>query len=55
MCYERIHWHLAQIAEGLVRLVERRWQFETAMADYLARMSALPQGREDLLWSVDAT
>jgi len=54
MCYERVHGDLAEIVAAVARLVERRWPFETAMADHVARMSALRPGREDLLWSVDS-
>jgi hypothetical protein len=54
MCYERIHGDLAEIVAGVARLVEHRWPFETAMADHVARMSALRPGRDDELWSVDS-
>ena len=54
MCYERVQGDLAEIVAAVARLVERRWPFETAMADHVARVSALRPGREDLLWSVDS-
>jgi hypothetical protein len=54
MCYERIQSDLAEIVDGVARLVEHRWQFETALADHVARMLALRAGREDLLWSIDS-
>jgi hypothetical protein len=54
MCYERIQSDLAEIVDGAARLVEHRWQFQTAMADHVARMLALRAGREDMLWSIDS-
>jgi len=54
MCYERIQSDLAEIVDRAARLVEHRWQFQTAMADHVARMSALCAGREDMLWSIDS-
>jgi len=53
MCRERIGADLDEIAEGAARLIERRWPFEEAMADHVARMLALRGGRADRIWSVD--
>jgi hypothetical protein len=54
MSYQRIAEDLEQILDGAGRLIEGRWPFQTAMADYVARMLAIRGGRTELLWSVDA-
>jgi hypothetical protein len=54
MSYQRITEDLEQILDGAGRLIEGRWPFQTAMADYVARMLAIRDGRADLLWSIDA-
>ncbi|WP_158841672.1 hypothetical protein [Saccharothrix deserti] len=53
MSFERISADLGEIVEGAARLVERRWDFETAMVDHYRRMWALPVGASRWLWSVD--
>ena len=54
MCYERVREDLAEIVDGAARLIERRWQFETAMSGHFARIWALREGRPDLIWSIDS-
>jgi hypothetical protein len=53
MCRERIGADLDEITEGAARLIERRWPAETAMADHVARLLVLRDGRADRIWSVD--
>ena len=54
MSYPRIAEDLEQILDGAGRLIEGRWPFQTAMADYVTRMLAIRGGRTELLWSIDA-
>ncbi|MBB5953481.1 hypothetical protein FHS29_000051 [Saccharothrix tamanrassetensis] len=51
MSFDRISADLAEIVDGAARLVERRWDFDTALADYVRRMVAL--GMRHRMWSVD--
>ncbi|MEU5695326.1 hypothetical protein [Actinosynnema sp. NPDC020468] len=44
---------LAEIVEGAAKLVERRWDYDTAMRDHFRRMTALPSDVATHLWSVD--
>lgn len=53
MCRERIEADLTEITEGAARLIERRWPAEEALADHVARLLALREGRADRIWSVD--
>jgi hypothetical protein len=53
MSFQRLNEDLDEIVSGPARLIERRWPFETAMADHFERMLELRDGRADLLWSVD--
>jgi hypothetical protein len=53
LSYPRIVADLEEILDGVGRLIEGRWPFETAMADYVARMLAIRGGRAELLWSID--
>ncbi|CCH31543.1 hypothetical protein ABZ816_04600 [Actinosynnema sp. NPDC047251] len=51
MSFARIAADLPEIVEGAARLVERRWDFDTALADHVRRAVALGLG--DTMWSVD--
>jgi hypothetical protein len=53
MSRRRIEHDLDEILDGVARLIEARWPFETAMADHWPRMLQLREGRADLVWSVD--
>jgi hypothetical protein len=53
MSRRRIEHDLDEILDGIARLAEARWPFETAMADHWPRMLELRDGRADLVWSVD--
>jgi hypothetical protein len=53
MCRARIEADLDEIIEGAARLIERRWPADEALADYVARLLALREGRGDRIWSVD--
>jgi hypothetical protein len=53
MCHARIRADLDEIIEGAARLVERRYPFQQAMTEHLAKMVALRGGRAELLWSMD--
>ncbi len=53
MCFERVQEDLEEIVEGAARLIERRWPYETALADYFERMVKLREGRAELIWSID--
>jgi hypothetical protein len=53
MSLARLQADLEEIVEGAARLIERRWPFEMAMADYFGRLLALRGGRADRIWSID--
>jgi hypothetical protein len=53
MSRPRIEQDLGEIIDGVARLAERRWPYQTAMADHWQRMLELREGRADLLWSID--
>jgi hypothetical protein len=53
MSRERLLADLEEIVEGTARLVERRWDYDTALRDHVHRMLALRGGDASLLWSVD--
>lgn len=50
MSYDRIAADLEEIVDGAARLVERRWDYETALRDHARRMTALLGGD---VWSID--
>lgn len=49
----RIETDLDEIVDGAARLVERRWDYDTALRDHAKRMLPLLGGDPSLLWSVD--
>ncbi|MEU4803793.1 hypothetical protein [Actinosynnema sp. NPDC023587] len=51
MSYDRIAADLPEIVEGAARLVERRWDFDTALADHVRRVVGAGLGAG--MWSVD--
>lgn len=53
MCVERISADLGQIVDGVARLVEGEWDYDTALADHFQRMLRLRGGDRSMLWSVD--
>jgi len=53
MSYARISDDLAEIVAAAARLVERRWDYETAMADHARRLLAFYDGDVAQTWSVD--
>ena len=53
MCFQRVQEDLDEIVEGAALLIERRWPYETAMADHFKRMLKLRNGRPEGIWSVD--
>ncbi|WP_121006787.1 hypothetical protein [Saccharothrix australiensis] len=52
MSRRRIAADLDRIVDGAARLVERRWDFDTALADHVRRMVELGV-RPEWMWSVD--
>ncbi len=53
MSRERILADLDEIVDGAARLVERRWDYETALYDHARRMLALRGGDPTMVWSLD--
>jgi hypothetical protein len=53
MSYERIRADLDQIVDGAAKLIDRRWDFDTAMADHVRRILALREGDPSRVRSLD--
>lgn len=53
MSRARIRADLAEIVEGAVRLIERRWDYETALTDHVRRLLAFYNGDTSMVWSID--
>jgi len=53
MSRARIEADLDELVDGAARLVERRWDYETALHDHATRMLRLRGGDRSQLWSLD--
>jgi hypothetical protein len=53
MSRARVQADLDEIVDGAARLVERRWDYGTALHDHATRMLAVVGGDRSRLWSID--
>ncbi|HEX2134134.1 MAG TPA: hypothetical protein VHH15_21535 [Actinophytocola sp.] len=53
MSLARVQSDLDELVDGAARLVERRWDYETALYDYARRMLPVVGGDPARLWSLD--
>lgn len=53
MSRERLRADLDEIVDGAARLIERRWDYDTALRDHVRRMLRLRDGDASMLWSID--
>jgi hypothetical protein len=53
MSRARIEEDLDEIVSGTARLVERTWDYETALRDHATRMLPTVGGKPEYLWSID--
>lgn len=53
MSYDRIVADLDELVDGAARLVEKRWDFDTAMTDHFGRLLMIRGGDPNRVWSFD--
>jgi ADP-heptose:LPS heptosyltransferase len=53
MSRARIRADLAGIVDGAARLIERRWDYQTALTDHVRRLLAFYDGDTNKVWSID--
>jgi hypothetical protein len=53
MSQARVEADLDELVDGAARMVERRWDYETALHDHATRMLRLRGGDRSRLWSLD--
>lgn len=53
MSRARIRADLAEIVDGAARLIEGRWDYETALVDHVRRLLAFYDGEVSKVWSID--
>jgi hypothetical protein len=53
MCAERIRADLDEIVDAAGMLAERRWSYETALADHARRLMEFFRGDTTSVWSID--